>query len=108
MRHVTDWLEKFGMSEYAERFVENDIEFTLLPELTDEDLENIGVASLGHRCTNPQSDSGARTHVGGGDAGRTRIGSFRATAKTRPCHGAAVEDHHHAVAAYRILADTAK
>ena len=46
MRQVTDWLERLGLSEYAERFAENDIDFTLLPELTDQDLEKIGVASL--------------------------------------------------------------
>jgi SAM domain (Sterile alpha motif) len=49
MRRVTDWLEKLGVPEYAERFAENDIDFTLLPELSDQDLEKIGVASLGHR-----------------------------------------------------------
>ncbi|HET9247845.1 MAG TPA: AAA family ATPase, partial [Xanthobacteraceae bacterium] len=32
-----------------QRFVENDIDFTLLPDLTDQDLEKIGIASLGHR-----------------------------------------------------------
>jgi hypothetical protein len=36
------------MSEYAERFAENDIDFTL-GDLTDRDLEKIGVVSLGHR-----------------------------------------------------------
>jgi class 3 adenylate cyclase len=49
MRQVADWLEKLGMFEYAERFAENDIDFPLLPELTDQDLEKIGIASLGHR-----------------------------------------------------------
>jgi class 3 adenylate cyclase/predicted ATPase len=37
------------MSEYAERFAANDIDFTILSDLTDQDLEKIGVASLGHR-----------------------------------------------------------
>ena len=37
-----------GMFEYAERFAENDIEFDILPELTDHDLVGLGV-SLGHR-----------------------------------------------------------
>src|SRR5215468_9862501 len=49
MQQVTDWLEKLGMSEYAEHFSENDIDFSILPELTDQDLEKIGVTSLGHR-----------------------------------------------------------
>src|SRR5271169_6755030 len=46
---IADWLEKLGMSEYAQRFAENDIDFAILRDLTDQDLEKIGVASLGHR-----------------------------------------------------------
>ena len=49
MQQIADWLEKLGLSEYAQRFAENDIDFTILPDLTDQDLEKIGVASLGHR-----------------------------------------------------------
>jgi class 3 adenylate cyclase/predicted ATPase len=49
MQQIADWLEKLGMSEYAERFVENGIDFTILPDLTDQDLEKIGIVSLGHR-----------------------------------------------------------
>jgi len=49
MQQIADWLEKLGMPEYAERFTANDIDFSILPELTDQDLEKIGVASLGHR-----------------------------------------------------------
>src|SRR6201982_3356207 len=48
MQQIADWLRKLGMSEYAERFAENDIEIDILPELTDHDLERLGV-SLGHR-----------------------------------------------------------
>ena len=36
------------MSEYAQRFAENDIDFAILRDLTDQDLKEIGV-SLGHR-----------------------------------------------------------
>ena len=49
MKQVTEWLEKLGMSEYAQRFADNDIDFSILPDLTDQDLEKIGVTSLGHR-----------------------------------------------------------
>jgi class 3 adenylate cyclase len=49
LEQIAQWLEKLGMSEYAQRFAENDIDFTILPELTDQDLEKIGVASFGHR-----------------------------------------------------------
>ena len=48
MQQITDWLEKLGMSEYAERFAENGIDASVLRYLTDQDLEKIGVL-LGHR-----------------------------------------------------------
>ena len=49
MSTTAEWLTSLGMSEYAQRFAENDIDFTILLDLTDQDLEKIGVASLGHR-----------------------------------------------------------
>jgi class 3 adenylate cyclase len=48
MQEIGDWLEKLGMSEYAERFAENDIDTSVLPHLTDQSLKELGV-SLGHR-----------------------------------------------------------
>ena len=49
MQQIADWLERLGLSEYAQRFTENDIDFAILGDLTDQDLEKIGVMSLGHR-----------------------------------------------------------
>ena len=48
MQQIADWLEKLGMSEYAQRFAENAIDFSVLSDLTDQDLEKLGVL-LGHR-----------------------------------------------------------
>jgi class 3 adenylate cyclase/predicted ATPase len=48
MQQIADWLKKLGMSQYTERFVENGIETDVLSELTDQDLERLGVL-LGHR-----------------------------------------------------------
>jgi class 3 adenylate cyclase len=48
MQQIADRLEKLGMSEYAQRFTENAIDFSVLPDLTDQDLEKLGVL-LGHR-----------------------------------------------------------
>jgi class 3 adenylate cyclase len=42
------WLEKLGLGQYAQRFAKNDISFSVLPDLTDQHLKEIGV-SLGHR-----------------------------------------------------------
>jgi hypothetical protein len=49
MQQVADWLEKLGLGQYAQRFAENDINLTILSDLTDQDLKELGVASLGHR-----------------------------------------------------------
>jgi SAM domain (Sterile alpha motif) len=48
MQQIVDWLEKLGMSEYAQRFAENRIDFSVLRELTDQDLKELGVV-LGDR-----------------------------------------------------------
>jgi class 3 adenylate cyclase/tetratricopeptide (TPR) repeat protein len=48
MQQIADWLKKLGMSEYAERFAENRIDLSVLPDLTDQHLEKLGVA-LGDR-----------------------------------------------------------
>src|SRR5271167_3347127 len=48
MQQIADWLEKLGMSEYVQRFVDNAIDLSVLPDLTDQDLDKLGVL-LGHR-----------------------------------------------------------
>ena len=48
MQQIADWLKTLGMSEYAERFAENGIDVSVLSDLTDQDLKDIGVL-LGHR-----------------------------------------------------------
>jgi class 3 adenylate cyclase len=48
MQQLADWLKELGMSEYTERFAENDIDLSVLRHLTDHDLKELGV-SLGHR-----------------------------------------------------------
>jgi class 3 adenylate cyclase len=48
MQAIADWLEKLGMSEYADRFAENRIDLSVLPDLTDQHLKDLGIA-LGDR-----------------------------------------------------------
>jgi class 3 adenylate cyclase len=48
MQEIADWLEKIGVSEYAQRFAENGINIAALRYSTDQDLKDIGVL-LGHR-----------------------------------------------------------
>ncbi len=46
---VSDWLEKLGLGRYRSAFAENDIDFSVLPQLADADLRELRVSSLGHR-----------------------------------------------------------
>ena len=48
MQEIADWLKTLGMSEYAARFAENRIDFSILRDLTDQDLKDLGVV-LGDR-----------------------------------------------------------
>ncbi len=49
MQQIADWLKKLGLGQYTQSFAENDINFTLLSDLTDQDLKELGVSSLGHQ-----------------------------------------------------------
>lgn len=48
MQQLADWLNKLGLSEYAECFRKNGIDISVLRHLTDQDLKKMGVL-LGHR-----------------------------------------------------------
>jgi class 3 adenylate cyclase/predicted ATPase len=49
MPEIAQWLEGLGLGQYAQRFVENDVDLATLSQLTDQDLKEIGISSLGHR-----------------------------------------------------------
>ncbi|TAI63059.1 adenylate/guanylate cyclase domain-containing protein [Bradyrhizobium sp. Leo170] len=46
---VRDWLCGHGLGQYAQTFADNNIEYSVLPDLTENDLRKLGVISLGHR-----------------------------------------------------------
>jgi class 3 adenylate cyclase len=48
MTPIAEWLGSLGLSEYADRFVENRIDLSILRDLTDQDLKDLGVV-LGDR-----------------------------------------------------------
>jgi predicted ATPase/class 3 adenylate cyclase len=48
VRTIAEWLASLGLSEYAQRFAENYVDARVLPDLTDQDLQELGIP-LGHR-----------------------------------------------------------
>ena len=47
---VAEWLRGLGLEQYAPAFRDNDIDGEVLRRLTADDLRELGVASIGHRC----------------------------------------------------------
>src|SRR5215471_7443087 len=48
MKGITEWLASIGLSEYAQRFADNGIDLSVIRDLTEQDLKDLGVL-LGHR-----------------------------------------------------------
>jgi class 3 adenylate cyclase len=46
---IVVWLRSLGLGKYEAAFRENEIDETVLPNLTAEDLKELGVTALGHR-----------------------------------------------------------
>ncbi len=45
---IREWLEGLGLGKYVETLSDNDIDLEVLPDLSESDLQSLGV-SLGHR-----------------------------------------------------------
>ena len=48
MTDLEQWLSVQGLEQYSKHFADNDIDFEVLGDLTEADLEKLGL-SLGHR-----------------------------------------------------------
>lgn len=46
---IEAWLESLGLGQYSAPFRENEIDWDVLPDLTVDDLKELGVNSVGHR-----------------------------------------------------------
>src|ERR1700746_3224127 len=48
MKDIAEWLASLDLGEYAQRFAENAIDLSVIHDLTENDLKELGVL-LGHR-----------------------------------------------------------
>src|SRR5215471_4520418 len=48
MTGIAEWLASIGLGEYAQRFAENAVDLSVVGDLTEQDLKDLGVL-LGHR-----------------------------------------------------------
>ena len=49
MQSISEWLHPLDLDQYVQVFSDNDVDLELLPSLSEQDLEKLGVTSLGHR-----------------------------------------------------------
>ena len=74
---VVVWLRSLGLGKYETAFRENEITEKVLPNLTAEDLKELGVAALGHRRTFLDAIAALRNDASVQDSARR--GSTRST-----------------------------
>src|SRR6266699_3335034 len=48
MRGIAEWLASIGLGEYTQRFADNAIDLSVIRDLTEQDLKDLGIL-LGHR-----------------------------------------------------------
>ncbi len=78
---VADWLRALGLERYEASFRDNDVDSALLPNLTADDLKELGVASLGHRRRLLEAVAALRV---GGAAADDAVRLATGTAERRP------------------------
>src|SRR5215813_935618 len=61
---IVVWLRSLGLGKYEAAFRENEIDETVLPNLTAEDLKDLGVSIVGHRRKILDAIAASRTHAG--------------------------------------------
>jgi class 3 adenylate cyclase/tetratricopeptide (TPR) repeat protein len=117
MKGIAEWLASIGLSEYAQRFADNAIDLSVIRDLTEQDLKDLGVL-LGHRRrilrAIAELDGGApaptetATEQASGDKAERRhltlmicdlVGSTALSARLDPEEMRAVIDAYHAACA---------
>ena len=74
---IVVWLRSLGLGKYEAAFRENEIDETVLPSLTHENLKELGVTALGHRVKVLDAIAALRNDASVQNS--TRCGSTRST-----------------------------
>ncbi len=86
MTDIQTWLESHGLGKYAEAMLAQDISVDLLPDLTDADLKELGIASLGDRKRLLKLVAAAQSPQSGPAAGAATAGNAATPASASAQH----------------------
>jgi len=84
---IGGWLRSLGLGQYEATFRESEIDADILPELTDQDLEKLGVP-LGHRkrLLKAIGNLGSADHAAAANSWACPT-KYRTRRRTPPSHG---------------------
>jgi class 3 adenylate cyclase len=80
---IAEWLHGLGLQQYEQAFCDNAIDYAVLPELTADDLKDLGVSLVGHRrkllaaIAALRSESGSEPREGARDVTDTSMAERR-------------------------------
>src|SRR6516162_981794 len=60
---IAEWLRSLGLEHYAPAFRDHGVDIRVLPQLTAEDLKDLGVGMIGHRRLLLNAIAGLRTEL---------------------------------------------
>jgi class 3 adenylate cyclase len=81
---VVVWLRSLGLGKYEAVFRENEIDETVLPNLTAEDFKELGITALGHRRKLLDAIAALRSDVSGKTPSAGRSDRVESTSSSRP------------------------
>jgi len=83
MSSVRDWLEGLGLGQYTEAFDSNDIDMSLLSQIDDQVLKDMGIESAGHRLRIRGAVAKLESLSGGTNDAQEKLGSTGTDAERR-------------------------
>ena len=80
---IASWLHSLGLPQYEKAFRDNAIDMAVLPELTTEDLKDLGVSLVGHRRRLLGAIAALRNEGNPEPVAKPRVVTVTATAERR-------------------------
>ena len=99
---IVVWLRSLGLGKYEAVFRENEIDETVLPNLTAEDLKELGVTALGHRRKLLDAIAALRNETSAQTPSVTAAPAWPSATPSAPPVAEAVGERRHVTVMFRL------